>query len=484
MKSRKFLMLLTGSLAVLMAIVVIVTFAVFGIRTDEHSKKIRKKEYYQKEGFVPGENTTTVIDVDETENLHSGTGAMKQDDTLKDNGGSGNGTTVAEPYVLDELKLPSKYTTRVGKITQKMADVSILNAGNKVRLNEKIKAFMKGGNFTIGYIGGSITQGAVATSEQARYTNLTTAWLENTFPRSTFKTQNAGIGSTGSYIGVHRAQNDLLSAKPDIVFIEYAVNDDVGDAIAQDAYDSLIRKVWNSSSKPAVILLTNVARNMGTKEYSSNKECNLANGKFYDLPVLSPGDAILYTCNSEKMVQWNELINASDWIHPTDYGHSVISQVIQRYLRGVIEDSVAGKISGKESDLTKPMFNDKYKNAAILQPANTKPVKNSGFTTSKEKLQQFNGYWKASKSNSSIEFDVTGKNIGLLYLMTDSSSETHKSGIFEVYIDGKLVRAINTSYTMEYPKGEEFFTSSTSAKHHVKIVALDGEVYLQALLVS
>ncbi|MCQ2449979.1 MAG: SGNH/GDSL hydrolase family protein [Clostridia bacterium] len=481
MKSRKFLMLLTGSLAVLMAIVVIVTFAVFGVRTEEHSKKIRKKEYYQKEGFVPGENTTTVIDVDETENLHSGTGAMKPDDTLKDNSGSGNGTTVAKPYVLDELNLPSKYTTRVGKITQKMAEVSVLNGGNKVRLNEKIKAFMKGGDFTIGYIGGSITQGAVASSEQARYANLTTAWLEGTFPRSTFKTQNAGIGSTGSYIGIHRAQNDLLAAKPDIVFIEYAVNDSAGD---NTAYDNLIRKIWNSPSKPAVILLTNVARDMGTKEYRSNKESELENGKFYDLPVLSPGDAILYTCNNEKMAQWNELINASDWVHPTDYGHSVISQVIQRYLRGVIEDNVAGKISGKESDLTKSLYTEKYKNATILQPANTKPVKNSGFTTSKEKLQQFNGYWKASKTNSSIEFDVTGKNIGLLYLMTDSSSETHKSGIFEVYIDGKLVRAINTSYTMEYPKGEEFFTSSTSAKHHVKIVALDGEVYLQALLVS
>ena len=65
---------------------------------------------------------------------------------------------------------------------------------------------------------------------------------------------NAGIGATGSLIGVHRAQRDVLDFSPDIVFVEFAVND---SNLPEDhkAYESLLRRILSAPKKPALILL-------------------------------------------------------------------------------------------------------------------------------------------------------------------------------------------------------------------------------------
>ena len=44
---------------------------------------------------------------------------------------------------------------------------------------------------------------------------------------------------------------------PDVVIVEFAVNDE-GDETKGECYDSLVRKIYNSPQKPAVILLFSV----------------------------------------------------------------------------------------------------------------------------------------------------------------------------------------------------------------------------------
>ena len=75
-----------------------------------------------------------------------------------------------------------------------------------------------------------------------------------TFPNITIKSINAGIGGTTSYFGVHRIENDILKYNPDIVFIEYSVNDKDSDFFL-NSYNSLVRKVLKAKNSPAIILL-------------------------------------------------------------------------------------------------------------------------------------------------------------------------------------------------------------------------------------
>ena len=72
----------------------------------------------------------------------------------------------------------------------------------------------------VAFIGGSIT-------EMNGYRPLMSDYLTQQFPATQFTFTNAGIASTCSMTGAHRIQRDVLSKGPvDLLFIEFAVNDD------------------------------------------------------------------------------------------------------------------------------------------------------------------------------------------------------------------------------------------------------------------
>lgn len=75
-----------------------------------------------------------------------------------------------------------------------------------------------GGEVRVAYFGGSIT-GAPGW----RVGSL--EWLKRRFPRATFREINAAIGGTGSDLGAFRVGQDVIAGKPDLVFVEFAVND-------------------------------------------------------------------------------------------------------------------------------------------------------------------------------------------------------------------------------------------------------------------
>lgn len=138
----------------------------------------------------------------------------------------------------------TKYTLD-GDLTQHMIDMSRLNEGNKVRLANVIKKLKNGEEVTVGFIGGSITQGTSAGNDLC-YAKLTADWLQKTYSNAKINYVNAGIGATGSYIGVHRVANDLLSKKPDLVFVEFSVNDTTENTERnKKSYDGLLRTIWN-----------------------------------------------------------------------------------------------------------------------------------------------------------------------------------------------------------------------------------------------
>jgi len=71
---------------------------------------------------------------------------------------------------------------------------------------------------TIAYFGGSITAAA-------GWRPKTLAWFRQRYPRSEITEVNAAIGGTGSFLGVFRCRQDVLKHDPDLIFIEFAVND-------------------------------------------------------------------------------------------------------------------------------------------------------------------------------------------------------------------------------------------------------------------
>ena len=109
-----------------------------------------------------------------------------------------------------------------------------------------------GQDITIAFLGGLITQGCNATKFEDCYASRTYKWFKDKFNNVNVKYINAGVGATGSIIGAHRVEKQVLSQNPDIVFIDFAVNDK--DSIYDKvAYESIIRRILSVENPPAIV---------------------------------------------------------------------------------------------------------------------------------------------------------------------------------------------------------------------------------------
>ena len=128
-----------------------------------------------------------------------------------------------------------------------------VNRGNWHAIRQVFAKASKGLPVTVGFLGGSITQGSLASRQENCYASLVFDWWRQQFPNA--RLINAGIGGTTSQFGVARVEADLLQYKPDMVFVEFSVNDDA-TPFFMETYEGLIRKILLSGA--GLMLIHNV----------------------------------------------------------------------------------------------------------------------------------------------------------------------------------------------------------------------------------
>ncbi|MDE5563766.1 MAG: carbohydrate binding domain-containing protein, partial [Oscillospiraceae bacterium] len=132
---------------------------------------------------------------------------------------------------------------------QKFYSDSIYQIGNTARLRDKIEKAQNGDNVTLAYIGGSITEGG---RTDTCYVSRSYRYFAETFGTgNNVSLINAGLSGTSSVVGLMRAQNDILDANPDVIFIEFSVNDHP-EMIYKKGYESLVKKCLSQPNNPAV----------------------------------------------------------------------------------------------------------------------------------------------------------------------------------------------------------------------------------------
>ena len=370
-----------------------------------------------------------------------------------------------------------------GELTPTMIANSRYNVGNQVRLAGVIKKLQAGEEVTVAYLGGSITQGTSAGNDLC-YARLTTNWLEEQFPEAKINYVNAGIGATGSYIGVHRADEQVLSHNPDLVFIDFSVNDTYDRMdINRSSYEGLLRKLWLSDSAPALICIAMTQENGTSVQEAHGEIC-----KKYDIPMISYHDAILDVI-AKGYIKWSDI--SDDDIHPNVPGHAVLSSLITNYLRSVIDN--IDNISGEESDFSGVSeAGMKYQNAHFLFSANTEPKSLGSFEVKSGYFGGFESPWMVRATDGQfteedgIEFEVEAMNIGILYgKLTSNSTKA------DVYIDGSYRTTLDGDFTGgwgNYVEFAEIATFISEGTHTIKIVpqSKDGAAafYVSAVALS
>ena len=307
-----------------------------------------------------------------------------------------------------------------------------VSTSNNERLKSVITKMQNGEETTIAYMGGSITVGENATlkdenKHQKGYAYYSYQWLKRTYDvqnKSNFI--NASISGTGSEIGIVRAEEDVLSHKPDLIFIEFAANNGSTDFYKQ-TYESLIRKCLSLDNDPAIILLfscTSYTLN-GAKKYMAEI------GNHYSLPMYTFDNALRAVCTpyNNKYDKtgdpiWNAFSN--DGTHPNDEGHQLYAKCLCYFLRTIISRST-DPVATRPSSPTAPGMdkydnlhfqNNKNSNALITSLGSFVATNTATTSTSKQSdVTAFQNGWKKTDTtvNEAMVIDVHAKNFILVY---------------------------------------------------------------------
>ncbi len=315
----------------------------------------------------------------------------------------------------------SKEDTTV--FTQEMIDRSLTAVGNTERLHRAIDKARSGENVTIAYLGGSITEGALAKPQATKcYAAVSAQLFAEKFmqDKSQLTYVNAGISGTPSLLGLTRLEQDVLSKKPDIVFVEFAVNDstDVGSRIV---YESMVRKLLNSETQPAVILIFTLM----DSGYSAQEHMQQI-GSHYALGMVSVRDAVQPQIDVGKMT-WRDY--SSDYAHPTTEGHAFIAELIGNYF-----DQAEKTAPAPYAVTDKYVFGKSWEGLVNILNGDPAIVSQGSFPFGAASCYSYRTGWVHAAGTEPLVMKVTGDRMTFAF----KQEKTTACGTAEVWVDGKM----------------------------------------------
>lgn len=332
-----------------------------------------------------------------------------------------------------------------------MISKSILNLGNNKRLKSVIDKAKRGDDINIAYIGGSITQGAGAkpihTNCYAYKSYLKFKEMFENDGADNVHFIKAGVGGTPSELGLVRYDRDILrdgNVKPDIVVVEFAVNDE-GDETKGKCYESLILNILSAENNPAVILLFSVFAN------DWNLQDRLSPvGSLYDLPMVSLSDALVSQFKLTKE-EGNVITKRQyfyDIYHPTNDGHTIMADCLS-YLFEQIEKNYC---NDKDISLDKePVIGNEFIGIHLIDREDNTCnalIEQGGFKEVDKELQyveiddnpsgtaQFPYNWMHTPESGDESFCLKISSRSLILVFKDSGSLDF--GKANVFVDGNL----------------------------------------------
>ena len=280
------------------------------------------------------------------------------------------------------------------------------------RLKNLMKRAANGESLVIGFLGGSITQGSLSSTPKTCYAYLVYEWWKKSFPNASFSFVNGGIGGTTSHYGGARAWKDVLCYRPDIVTVDFSVNDDANEFF-EETYEGTLRRLLAAPSDPAVVVLNNVFYDTGKN--AQNYHNRIAD--HYGIPHVSIKDTVYPDVESGKIVRADI---TPDNLHPNDKGHRLVADEICKLLDSIKaemeEETIAGEnIEGKSTKteasvlLPAPLTENAYEHSRLIQIQDNEAILDGFLVDPIEKkgmLDIFKNGWTAAHTNDKISFEI------------------------------------------------------------------------------
>lgn len=329
---------------------------------------------------------------------------------------------------------------------------SLMSMGDTTRTRRVISRARDGEPVTIAYIGGSITQGAGAAPINSEcYAYKSYRSFAGRFGRGdNVRFVKAGVGGTPSELGMIRFERDVLRdgrEKPDLVIVEFAVNDE-GDETEGNCYESLVRKILTLPNRPAVILLFSVFAD----DWNLQDRLKVV-GERYRLPMVSVLNAVTpqFRLKPEngRVLSKNQFFY--DMFHPTNAGHTIMADCLTYFFEKAAEDRTEGE-EFLQKGLPEPVIGADFERVRLLDrkemPAGAS-VSCGSFCQTDNDLQavemdeelaltpEFPNNWMydgaKEKGNDPFVLELSCRALVLVF----KDSGEAKAGRAEVFVDGE-----------------------------------------------
>jgi hypothetical protein len=337
---------------------------------------------------------------------------------------------------------------------------SLISEGNNYRMQRFISKCKSRKTLKVGFIGGSITDGAGATSKSNRFSSLFCEHIKSCFSTiETIHEINAGIGATHSRFGCSRVKEDLLQHKPDLIIIEFAVNDwDIKDTSNIHKYmEGLIRQCLNHDSDLPVVLLF-FARGDGTNVQSSHINAGL----HYSLPMISYRDVVWPVIEKNREKNWGIFFH--DDPHPSDNGHKVCASLLYTYLKSEIN-----KPSSQSVAVPPCRYSDLFEKAYVLHTSDPVTINNQNWIIENREMNRVKIQSDNKDSISVLSFTTNSEEISLgIHMQSNDTS----SIVMECNGEKKT---ISNYYVFEYTR---FFSISTGSTKTCTVTHKGGNRFI------
>ncbi|PHQ33913.1 SGNH/GDSL hydrolase family protein [Rhodopirellula bahusiensis] len=291
----------------------------------------------------------------------------------------------------------------------------------------------------VAYLGGSITA-APGWRIQSRQ------WLQQQYPAATIEEIHAAIGGTGSGLGVFRLQRDALQHDPDLLFVEFAVNDGgTSPERIHQSMEGIVRQTWAANPNTDICFVYTLTQQM-LSDLQSGKMPRAASAMemladHYSIPSIHFGVEVARLEAAGKLVfkapkpadmNAEPMVFSSDGVHPhVETGHRVYTETIARSWPKIID---ANQTTQPHS-LGKPLRDDNWEQAKMVA---IEPEMLSGDWTklpsdhslAKRFQRNMPELYQANGPGASLEFTFEGTNAGVFDILGPDGGEVR------VQIDG------------------------------------------------
>lgn len=310
-------------------------------------------------------------------------------------------------------------------------DVSLRKKGDEEEkvTNEPVDPVVSGtpadfsgkSELTVGYIGGSITEGAGASQFSDTWVYKTTQYLA----QKTGKAINpvyAGVGGTGSDYGVYRLYDHVLRYNPDIVFIEFAINDAGRQSYAQVQrnIEGMIREILSMPKKVSIIMVFTTNNVFGAIDNVHQKVAN-----YYGIPTINIQNYVRQRIEDGDFT-WEDI--GSDEVHPNSFGYQVYAEYIQSIL-----DADFGKYVCNNTLVDQPMTAASYHTPRLAPVSDAQA--GAGWQIHAEKAV-------SSQADAELTYTFKGQSFGFCNAVAGEG--------LRVLIDGDDYGVVYTNYGAPY----------------------------------